>query len=51
MAAITTKQLGAQLIEWAVEAFVQAATHEANWTAARRQTLSVPSGLLVAAAE
>ena len=49
--AIATKQLGAQLIEWVVEAFIRAAMHDANRTVARRRVPIAPAMLLVATAE
>jgi hypothetical protein len=49
--ALTTKQLGGQLIEWVVAAVVQAARHEADVVAARRQAPGRPQVLLLASAE
>ena len=49
--AIATKQLGAQLIEWVVEAFIRAAIHDANRTVARRRVPIASPMLLVATAE
>lgn len=49
--AIATKQLGAQLIEWVVEAFIRAAMHDANRTVARRRRPIASPMLLVATAE
>lgn len=41
--AITTRQVSVQLIEWIIDAFVQAARHEAQGRAARQRALLVPS--------
>ena len=49
--AIATKQLGAQLIEWVVEAFIRAAMHDANRTVVRRRVPIASPMLLVSTAE
>ena len=46
IAVVATKQLGAQLIEWVIEAFIRAAMHDAN-----RRAPMAPRVLLVATAE
>ena len=49
--AIATKQVGAQLIEWVIEAFIRSAMHDANRAAACRWVPTAPPRLLVPTAE